>query len=82
MLMGVLAVSSARMKEAWLSDEACLEVVSKLGVPARLMGREKLNEGRGRGADMSELTDGDRWKGCREGETKPLLDESLRGADE
>ncbi len=62
MLTGVLTVSSARMKEeAWLSEEACLAGVSRPGVSARLIGREKLNDGRGRGADMSELMDGDLW---------------------
>lgn len=34
---------------------------SKFGVPALLMGREKLKAGRGRAED-SDATDGDRWK--------------------
>lgn len=34
---------------------------SKLGVPDLLMGREKLNAGRG-SAEDSEAADGDRWK--------------------
>jgi hypothetical protein len=59
MLTGVWAESSARMKEGWLSEDACLDGDSKTGVPALLMGREKLKEGRGR-ADDSELTEGDR----------------------
>jgi hypothetical protein len=31
------------------------------GVPERLNGREKLNEGRGSTADDSEVTEGDRF---------------------
>src|SRR3569833_110835 len=78
MLTGVLAVSSARMKEAWLSEEACLAGVSRPGVPARLKGREKLKEGRGSGADASELMDGDLRYEPKAGETMPLLELSLR----
>jgi hypothetical protein len=59
MLTGVCTESSASTKEGWLSDDACLDGRSKLGVPARLRGREKLNDGRGN-TDDSELTDGDR----------------------
>ena len=61
MLIGVCAVSSARTKDGWLSEEAWREGMSMDGVPDRLKGREKLKEGRGRGAEASELIDGDRW---------------------
>jgi hypothetical protein len=59
-LTGVWAVSSARINDGWLSDEVCRDGVSSPGVPARLKGLEKLKDGLGRGADMSEATDGDR----------------------
>lgn len=64
MLTGVCAVSSARTKEGWLSDDACREGIST-GSPfilARLSGLEKLNAGLGRRVpptDISELIDGD-----------------------
>lgn len=60
MLTGVCTESSARTKEGWLSDEACLVGMSKLGVPDLLSGLEKLKEGLGR-PEESEATDGDRW---------------------
>lgn len=90
MLMGVWAESSfAKTKEGWLSDEACRVGVSSPGVPARLIGREKLKEGRGRGIEASELTDGERWKeapGPRPEDAadmaKALLLESLRGGSD
>ena len=55
-------MSSASTKEGWLSEDACREGIgiSMVGVPDRLMGLEKLKEGRGRGAETSELTEGDR----------------------
>lgn len=65
MLTGVCTESSAKTKEGWLSEDACLEGASsleggsKLGVPARLSGLEKLNEGRGRTAESKEPTDED-----------------------
>lgn len=59
MLTGVCADSSARIKDGWLSDDACLVGMSRPGVPARLSGREKLKDGRG-SADESDATDGDR----------------------
>lgn len=62
MLIGVWADSSASIKDAWLSEDACLAGESSVGVPARLRGREKLNDGRGNGAERSELIDGDLWK--------------------
>ena len=68
MLTGVFAESSARRKEAWLSDDAWRAGWSKVGgskvgwskvgVPTLLNGLEKLKEGRIR-PDVSELTDGD-----------------------
>lgn len=58
MLTGVWAVSSAKMNEGWLSEEACLRGDSIPGVPDLLRGLEKLKDGRGR-ADVSELTEGD-----------------------
>ncbi len=79
MLTGVWA-SSARKNEGWLSEEACLEGKSKDGVPARLSGREKLNDGRGR-PDASDATEGDLWKllARTPGAAKALLaEESLR----
>lgn len=59
MLIGVWAVSSAKTNEGWLSEDACRDGVSKPGVPDRLRGREKLNEGRG--SEATELMEGDRW---------------------
>lgn len=62
MLTGVCTVSSARMnEEGWLSEEACRAGMSHAGVPARLMGLEKLKEGRGR-AEESDAIDGDLLK--------------------
>jgi hypothetical protein len=58
MLTGVCAESSAKTNEGWLSEDACLEGESKPGVPARLIGLETLNDGRGK-ADESDPTDGD-----------------------
>jgi hypothetical protein len=61
----VFAVSSARMNEGWLSEDACRDGTST-GNPfmlARLIGLEKLNAGRGSRVpptDISELIDGDR----------------------
>jgi hypothetical protein len=72
MLTGVLAVSSVRMKEAWLSEEACRAGISKLGVPARLNGLEKLKEGRGN-PEASEHIEGDRWYGGKAGDIMPML---------
>jgi hypothetical protein len=57
MLIGVWAVSSARIKEGWLSDDACRCGVSKPGVPALLNGLEKLNDGLGN--EATELIEGD-----------------------
>ena len=59
-LTGVLAVSSVRTNDVWLSEEVCRSGKSKLGVPARLSGREKLKDGRG-SSDAFEQTEGDRW---------------------
>lgn len=75
MLIGVLAESSARMNEDWLSEDAWRAGVSNTGVPTRLNGLEKLNEGRG-SPDASELIDGDRGK-CA-GENRPLPTERFR----
>jgi hypothetical protein len=61
MLMGVCAVSSASTNEAWVSEEVCRVGVSGPGVPARLSGREKLKDGRGRGTETSELIEADLW---------------------
>lgn len=61
MLTGVCAVSSASTKDGWLSDEACRVGGSRPGVPVRLSGREKLKAGRGKGAEASELIEGDLW---------------------
>lgn len=58
MLTGVWTESSAKMKEGWLSDEACLEGKSIPGVPALLRGREKLKFGLGK-TDDSDPTEGD-----------------------
>lgn len=82
MLTGVCADSSAKTKDGWLSDDACREGISKLGVPARLRGLEKLNEGRGK-ADESDPMDGDLWNepdpvGIVDTENAALPDESLR----
>jgi hypothetical protein len=57
--------------------------MSRLGVPARLRGREKLNDGLGKGDD-SDPTDGDLWFDPNEGdiiggpEKALLLEDSLR----
>lgn len=68
MLTGVCAVSSARTKEGWLSDDACRVGISTgagADMPlmlARLNGLEKLKAGFGRcvpPTDLSELMDGD-----------------------
>ena len=59
MLTGVLTVSSARTKEGALSDDGCRDGVSCPEVPERLIGREKLNERRGGGAERSEQIEGD-----------------------
>lgn len=83
MLTGVWA-SSARKNEGWLSEEACLEGRSKEGVPARLSGREKLKEGRGR-PDESDAMEGDLWKllARAPGAAKALLaEDSLRAVVE
>ena len=87
MLTGVLAVSSARKKEGWLSDDACRDGMS-IGSPvalARLNGREKLNAGRGKRVppmDMSELMEGDLRRECADGDIgeaeNPLLEENFR----
>jgi hypothetical protein len=73
------------MKEGWLSEDAWREGESKLGVPARLNGREKLNEGRGR-TDDSELTEGDRREEARgdaiAAGNAALPEDSLRGGSE
>jgi hypothetical protein len=61
MLTGVWAVSSAKMKDGWLSDEAWRVGISNPGVPALLSGREKLKDGRG-SADESDAADGDLLK--------------------
>jgi len=64
MLTGVCAVSSARINDGWLSEDAWCEGIST-GNPfmlARLSGREKLNAGLGSRVppiDISELIDGD-----------------------
>ena len=60
------------MNEAWLSEEAWRSGISKLGVPARLNGLEKLNDGRGR-PEASEQTEGDRWYGGKAGDIIPVL---------
>ena len=78
-------MSSASMNEGWLSEDACLVGESNVGVPARLMGLEKLKEGRGRAED-SELTDGERLSEPS-GEAIALLiaglpDDSFRGGRE
>jgi len=88
MLTGVFAASSARMKDGWLSEEACLEGTS-MGIPvplALLKGREKLKEGRGSlvpPTEISELMEGDLAK--KEGEMgevdMPLPAEGLRCGD-
>lgn len=72
MLTGVFAVSSVSINEAWLSEEACRSGMSKLGVPARLSGLEKLNDGRG-SPEASEQTEGDRWYGGNAGDIMPVL---------
>lgn len=76
MLTGVCAESSASTNDGWLSDEACLVGISRLGVPARLMGLEKLRDGRGR-ADESEATDGDRWNELMAGDGAALARPTL-----
>lgn len=58
MLTGVFAVSSAKIKEAWLSEEGWRAGESKPGVPDRVMGLEKLKDGRG-SPEASELMEGD-----------------------
>ena len=88
MLTGVCAVSSARMNDGWLSDEACRDGKST-GSPlalALLKGREKLNAGRGNlvpPIEISELIDGDLAIECTPGEIgevdMPLPAESFRG---
>lgn len=84
-LTGVCAESSARMKDGWLSEDAWRDGDSKAGVPALLIGREKLKEGRGR-ADDSELTEGDRLAEpsgeAREWLRAGLPVDSLRGGRE
>jgi hypothetical protein len=77
MLTGVLAVSSAKKKDVWLSEDACLAGLSKVGVPVRLRGREKLKDGRGSGADMSELIEGDLWYEPMAGGANPLLEDGF-----
>lgn len=47
------------MNDGWLSDEACLVGMSNPGVPALLIGREKLKDGRGN-AEESDAVEGDR----------------------
>lgn len=78
-------MSSAKIKDGWLSDEACRDGESKLGVPALLKGREKLKDGRGR-ADDSELTEGDLRAELKDGAaawTRAVLpDDNLRGGKE
>ena len=89
-LTGVWAVSSVRINEGWLSEEACREGAE--GVPSvgwlldLLMGREKLKAGLGRcvpPTEYSELTDGDRgMEGGIEGELgeddMTLVEDNLR----
>jgi hypothetical protein len=89
MLTGVCAVSSARMNEGWLSEDACREGIS-IGIPFipfildRLMGREKLNAGLGNlvpPTDISEQIEGD-LGACVVGEMgefeRPLAVEGFR----
>lgn len=69
MLIGVVASSSPRKIEEWLSEDGCRTGgsnrgvsnpgVSGPGVPARLIGREKLKAGRG-SSEIFELMEGDR----------------------
>lgn len=72
MLTGVWADSSARMKDGWLSDEACLVGMSRPEAPMLLMGLEKLREGRGT-MEESEATDGDLRKEPATGECTALV---------
>lgn len=60
LLSAVEAASSGGKKDPWLSDDIVRAGGSKLGVPARLIGLEKLNCGRG-SPEASEATDGERW---------------------
>lgn len=74
------------MKDGWLSEDACLEGESMAGVPDLLIGREKLNDGRGR-AEESEPTEGDLRKDPRAGDIIGLInaalpEESFRGGRE
>src|SRR5262245_17669160 len=75
MLTGVAVDSSARRNDvwlpAWLSVDAWRAGPSSVGVSDRLMGLEKLKDGRGR-LDMSELMDAERPYG-KPGEAMLLL---------
>jgi hypothetical protein len=58
---------------------------SSVGVPERLIGREKLNDGRGSAAtDDSDATDGERCMlfMLMLGEKVPLADDIFRGGSE
>jgi hypothetical protein len=85
--MGVWAVSSVRTN-GWLSDDACLEGISRGGSLALLSGLEKLNVGLDRRlpvVESSELIDGDLGIGCMKGDAgeldRPLPKKSFRDSD-
>jgi hypothetical protein len=86
MLTGVWAVSSAKMNDGWLSDDAWRVGMSNPGVPALLSGREKLKDGRG-STDESDAVDGDLLKEeliageCIELARATLPEDSLRGKE-
>jgi hypothetical protein len=83
-------VSSARINEGWLSEDACRDGISR-GIPlvlARLIGLEKLKAGRGKRVppeDISELIEGDLGIGSIPGDMgeaeNPLPEESFRPGD-
>lgn len=83
MLMGVCTVSSASIKDGWLSPDACREGASTATSLARDRGREKLKCGLDKRlpfAEKSEHIDGDLGIGCTNGELgdeRALLVESF-----
>lgn len=76
-------MSSVKTNDPWLSVDFWRTGGSKLGVPALLSGLEKLNDGLGSGADMSDAIEGDLWNdalGDGEMRPPPLLVENFRNA--
>lgn len=71
-------MSSAKIKDGWLSDDACRCGVSRPGVPALLIGLEKLKDGLGN--EATELIEGDLWYGWKlamAGDDRPVIPKLL-----